>query len=72
MGVKLSGYEEAFIQELKGVPKEYFSNLLGIVHIFKESVTLKSATESFREGWKDVKEGKTYPVSELWEGIGDK
>ncbi|MBU0569001.1 hypothetical protein KJ693_10995 [bacterium] len=69
MAVEMANYEETFVQELRDVPKEYLSNLLQIVHLFKESVTLKSAKESFRQGWKEVKEGKTYPVSELWEGI---
>ena len=70
MDVKLSKYEEVFIQELRGMPKEYFPNLLKIVHVFRESISLKSAKESFRQGWREAKEEKTYPVSELWEGIG--
>jgi hypothetical protein len=27
--------------------------------------------ELFREGWKDVVEGNTYPASTLWEDIDD-
>jgi hypothetical protein len=69
MAVTVSEYEKVFIQELRDMPKEYFPNLLEIVHIFKESVHLKPAKESFRQGWKETKMGQIYPVSELWEGI---
>lgn len=69
MTVKMANYEETFIQELRDLPKEYLPNLLQIVHLFKESVTLAPAKDSFRQGWKEVREGKTYPVSELWEEI---
>ncbi|MDI6792108.1 MAG: hypothetical protein QME81_04475 [bacterium] len=34
-----------------------------------ESVTLKSAEDSFRQGWKEMLSGDTRPVDELWEGI---
>lgn len=69
MVVKVGEYEKIFLQELQDMPKEYFPKLLEIVHIFKESVSLKSAKESFKQGWKEAREGKTYPLSELWEGI---
>ncbi|MDI6736221.1 MAG: hypothetical protein QME42_08555 [bacterium] len=69
MAVTVSEYEKVFIQELRDMPKEYFPNLLEIVHIFKESVNLKTAKESFKQGWKEAKEEQIYPVSELWEGI---
>lgn len=36
---------------------------------FRESVTLKPAEASFRQGWKEALAGETRPVSELWEGI---
>ena len=34
-----------------------------------ESVTLKPAEASLRQGWKEALAGETKPVSELWEGI---
>jgi hypothetical protein len=43
--------------------------LLLIVRVFRESVALKSAEDSFRQGWKEALAGETRPVSELWEGI---
>lgn len=30
---------------------------------------LEPAVESFRRGWDDVMNGRTKPISELWEGI---
>ena len=69
MSFRLSEYEKVLIRELKGMPKEYLQNLLEIVHLYKESVTLKPARESFRQGWREVKEKKTMPISQLWEGI---
>ena len=69
MSAKPSKYEEALLKEIRGVPKEHMPNLFGIVHLFKESVTLRPARESFGQGWQEVKAGKTEPVSELWGGI---
>ncbi|MGB5973178.1 MAG: hypothetical protein WBG38_07655 [Nodosilinea sp.] len=34
-----------------------------------EFVTLKSAEESFRQGWHEAMTGQTIPLSELWNGI---
>jgi hypothetical protein len=39
------------------------------VRVFRESVTLKPATESFRTGWQEAIRGETLPVEELWRGI---
>ncbi|OYQ63569.1 hypothetical protein B9G53_16295 [Pseudanabaena sp. SR411] len=33
------------------------------------SQELEPAIESFRRGWDDVMDGRTKPISELWEGI---
>lgn len=30
---------------------------------------LESPQESFRQGWHDVINGNTFPVSQLWDGI---
>ncbi|RCV64913.1 hypothetical protein C5S53_06390 [Methanophagales archaeon] len=69
MSAKYSAYEEHIILEVKGVPEEYLPNLLQIVRLFRESVVLKPAEASFRNGWKEALAGDTKPVSELWDGI---
>jgi hypothetical protein len=72
MSTEISVYEKQLIREIKRTPKEYLPNLLQIVRLFRESVTLKPAEASFRQGWKEALAGETRPVSELWEGIDAK
>ena len=69
MATKLITYEEQLAYEIEKLPGEYLPNLLQIVRLFRESVTLKSAEDSFRQGWKESMAGETLPVSELWNGI---
>jgi len=69
MSAKVSVYEEQLVREIKETPGEYLPNLLQIVRLFRESVSLKPAGASFRQGWKETLAGETRPVSELWEGI---
>jgi len=42
---------------------------LEIVRLFRDSVTLKPAEASFRQGRKEALAGETKPVSELRESI---
>lgn len=69
MAVQSSTYEKRLAREIKEVPKEYLPNLLQFVIVFRESVALKPAETSFRQGLKEALAGETRPVSELWEGI---
>lgn len=69
MTTKASVYKEQLVREIKSTPEEYLPNLLRIVRLFRKSVSLKPAEDSFRQGWKEAQTGKTRPVSELWEGI---
>jgi hypothetical protein len=43
--------------------------LLQLIRLFRESVTLKPAEASFRQGWQEAMTGQTHPLSELWEGV---
>lgn len=69
MSIELSTYEEQLIKEMRETPEEYRSNLLEIVRLFRESVALKPAGDSFRQGWREAQAGQTRPVSKLWKGI---
>jgi hypothetical protein len=69
MVTQISTYAEQLVREINETPEEYLPILLEIVRLFRESVTLKPAEASFRQGWKEVLAGETTPVSELWEGI---
>lgn len=69
MSIELSTYEKQLIKEMRGTPEEYLPNLLQIVRLFRESVALKPAEGSFRQGWQEAQTGQTRPVSELWKNI---
>lgn len=72
MTAKSSIYQKQLLHEIKGVPQEYLPNLLLIVRSFRESVALKPAETSFRQGWREAVKGETRSVAELWEGINAK
>ena len=61
--------EEQLVREIRQTPEEYWPNLLQLIRLFRESIMLKSATASFRQGWQEAMTGQTHPVSKLWEGI---
>jgi uncharacterized phage protein gp47/JayE len=69
MAAKESIYQSQISAEIKKIPAEYLSSLLAMIRAFREGVTLKTAEESFRQGWKEALRGETHPISELWEGI---
>jgi hypothetical protein len=69
MGSHVSINEEQIIREIHSIPDEYWPNLLEIVRLFRESVTLNPAESSFRRGWQEAERGQTRPSAELWEGI---
>ncbi|RJP35995.1 MAG: hypothetical protein C4548_16580 [Desulfobacteraceae bacterium] len=62
-------YTEKIRQEIKQTPEEYLPILLEMIHLFRQSIALKPADESFRQGWTEAMEGDTRPVPELWTGI---
>ena len=64
-----STYVEQISQEVRQTPNEYLPQLLQIIRVFRESVTLKPAAESFLQGWSEVVHDETQPVAELWDGI---
>ena len=69
MSSKALAYEEQIVREIREVPREYWPNLLQIIRLFRESVALKPAEASLRQGWQEAITGQTHPVSELWESI---
>ncbi|QTA91753.1 hypothetical protein [Desulfonema magnum] len=62
-------YTNQLIQEINATPGEYLPTLLNIVRSFRESITLKPAESSFRQGWEEAMSGEAMPVDELWTGI---
>ncbi|MCH8318468.1 MAG: hypothetical protein IIA88_08235 [Bacteroidetes bacterium] len=65
-------YQQQLSTEIKRVPVEYLPNLLKIVRSFRETVNLKPAEESFRQGWQEAMKGEHLPISELWKDIDGK
>jgi len=69
MSVADSPYRTQVLQELEQIPEEYLASLLKMIRVFHESITLKPADESFRQGWQEALNHKTHPVAKLWEDI---
>jgi DNA-binding phage protein len=67
MDSKASPYRNQVLEELDKVPAEYLPSLLKMVQAFREGVTLTSAEDTFREGWKEAMSAQTHPVTELWD-----
>lgn len=62
-------YREQLIEEINKTPVEQLPYLVQIIRIFRESLTLKPAEESFKQGWSEALRGETKPVANFWEGI---
>ena len=64
-----STYTKKITKEVRETPEEYLPALLAMVRLFRESVTLKPADESFIQGWKEAWNDEVLPIETLWEGI---
>jgi len=62
-------YRDKVLAEIDSLPDEYLPFLLQLMRTFRVSITLRPADESFRQGWREVQKGETYPIEELWDGI---
>ncbi len=62
-------YTDRIRQEVAQTPGQYLPLLLDMIHLFRQSIALKPAEESFRQGWQEAVRGETLPIAELWTGI---
>ncbi len=62
-------YAQQINQEIEQTPDEYLPMLLKVIQLFRQTVTLKPADESFRQGWQEALHGETMPIADLWVGI---
>lgn len=62
-------YRNQVLAELEALPDEYLPFALQLVRTFRESIALKPATASFRQGWSEARQGEVSPVSTLWDDI---
>lgn len=64
-----TAYLEKIEQEIQQMSPEYLPALLNIIHIFRESIQLNNATQSFHQGWQEALAGETQPLATLWDGL---
>ncbi len=69
MPEKMLSFEELLVEEVQHTPVEYWPNLLKLVRLFRETVTLNPAEQTFRQGWREAMSGQTQDIVHLWEGI---
>lgn len=67
----MTSYRKQVLHEIDAVPDEYLPYVLQLIQTFRESVTLKSATLSFSQGWQEAQRGDIAPINDLWEGLAD-
>ena len=71
MSTTITVYRQQVLREVELLPEEYLPFLAQVMRAFRESVTLKPAAESFRQGWHEARQGEILPVETLWEGLDD-
>ena len=64
-----SSYRKQVVAEVEAVPAEFLPFLLQMIRAYRDSVSLKPAAESFRQGWKEAQAGQTVSIKHLWGGI---
>ena len=69
MSSQVRTFEEQLVREIRETPQEYWPKLLQLIRLFRETVALKPAEASFRQGWQEAMTEQTCPLSELWEDI---
>ncbi len=62
-------YKKQLQAEIEATPGEYLPALLEIVRLYRQSVALRPAADSFRQGWHEAMNGQTLPLSELWQDL---
>jgi hypothetical protein len=62
-------YRKDVLAELDSLPDEYMPFVLQVIRSFRESITLKPAVDSFRQGWHESQQGDTHPISTLWDDV---
>ena len=74
MAAKAHSVTEALHAEIEQTPERYRPLLLRLVHSFREGITADepwpTAEACLREGLRDMKAGRVYPIETLWDRIG--
>lgn len=64
-----STYSRRINKEIRETPEEHLPVLSAMIRLYRASVTLKSADESFLQGWKETLNNEVLPIEHLWYGI---
>lgn len=59
-------YRRQIEEEVEKIPIEFLPSLLKMLQVFRETVALPSAEDTFRDAWREAQSGQTRPISELW------
>lgn len=62
-------YRERVLSEIDALPEEYLPFVLQLVQTFRESITLKPAAASLKQGWHEARTEQITPLSQLWDDI---
>jgi hypothetical protein len=65
-------YTQQLVNEIQQTPVEYLPILLRIVKSYRESVTLNTAEDSFRQGSPETLNDDIHPIENLWDDIDTK
>ena len=73
MATTANSVTESLHAEIEQTPERYRPLLLRLVHSFREGIEQDepwpSAAECLREGLRDMKAGRVYPIDTLWDRV---
>jgi hypothetical protein len=73
MATPTKSVTEALHAEIERTPERYRPLLLRMVHSFRQGIEedepWPTAEESLREGLRDIKAGRVYPIDTLWDRV---
>lgn len=73
MAAKALSVTKALHAEIEQTPERYRPLLLRLVHSFREGIVegdpWPTAEECLREGLRDIKAGRVYPIGTLWDRV---
>jgi len=73
MATSAQSVTEALHVEIEQTPERYRTLLLRLVHSFREGIEKDepwpTAEESLREGLRDIRAGRVYPIETLWDNV---
>jgi len=73
MATEITQLTKQLHAEIEQTPERYRPLLLRLVHSFREGIEedepWPTAEDSLREGLRDIKAGRVYPIETLWDRV---